>query len=82
MVYKEHVGEDKQGNSMPFEVTYSIHEDPLIKCPKCESNTKRLIGKNVRFETPVDVDWEKNPKDLSEKSFKQFQKAKKVKYRW
>ena len=65
-----------------FEVTYSIHEDPLIKCPKCESDTKRLIGKNVMFETPVDVEWEKDPKDLTEKSFKQFQKAKKVKYRW
>ena len=39
-----------------FEVTYSIHEDPLIKCPKCESDTKRLIGKNVMFETPVDVE--------------------------
>jgi len=34
------------------------------------------------FETPVDVDWEKNPKDLTEKSFRQFEKAKKVKYRW
>ena len=65
-----------------FEVTYSIHEDPLIKCPKCESDTKRLIGKNVMFETPIDVEWEKDPSDLSEKSYRQFEKAKKQKFRW
>ena len=34
------------------------------------------------FETPVDVEWEKDPKNLTEKSFKSFNKAKKVKYRW
>ena len=34
------------------------------------------------FETPVDVDWEKDPSDLSEKSFKQYNRAKKVKYKW
>tara|TARA_R100000231_G_C5300981_1_gene157541 strand:+ start:666 stop:773 length:108 start_codon:yes stop_codon:yes gene_type:complete len=34
------------------------------------------------FETPVDVDWEKDPSDLSEKSFKQYNSAKKMKYRW
>ena len=65
-----------------FEVTHKITDDPLIKCPKCASDAKRQIATNVQFETPVDVDWEKNPKDLSEKSFKQFQKAKKQKFRW
>ena len=52
-----------------FEVTYSIHEDPLIKCPKCSSHTKRLISKNVSFETPVDVEWEKT-QGLNRKIFR------------
>ena len=34
------------------------------------------------LETPIDVDWEKDPSNLSEKSFKQYEKAKKIKYRW
>jgi len=65
-----------------FEVTHKITEDPLIKCPKCQSNTKRQISKNVRFETPVDVEWQQDPSNLTEKSFKQYQKAKKQKFRW
>jgi len=68
--------------SFEWEVSHSITEDPLIKCPKCNSDAKRQIGKNIRFETPVDVEWQKDPSNLSEKSFKQFNKAKKVKYRW
>lgn len=65
-----------------YEIEHKITEDPEIMCPKCNFICKRQISKNVAFETPVDVEWEKNPKNLSEKSFKQFQKAKKVKYRW
>ena len=53
-----------------------------IKCPKCNSDSKRQIAKRVMFETPVDVEWEKDPSDLTEKSYREFQKAKKVKYRW
>lgn len=65
-----------------FEITHKITEDPLIKCPKCNSDTKRLISKNVAFETPVDVEWTKDPKDLSPKSFKQFNQMKRKKFRW
>jgi len=68
--------------SFEWEVSHSIMEDPLIKCPKCNSQAKRQIGKNIKFETPVDVKWEKDPSDLSEKSYRQFEKAKKKKYRW
>ncbi len=65
-----------------FEITHKITEDPLIKCPKCQSNTKRLISKNVSFETPIDVEWEKDPSNLSAKAHKQFAEAKKRKFRW
>jgi len=37
---------------------------------------------NVMFETSVDVDWNGDPSDLSEKSFKQYNEAKKIKYKW
>jgi len=65
-----------------YEITHKISEDPEILCPKDSVVCKRQISKNVMFETPVDVDWEKNPKDLSEKSFRQYEKAKKQKFRW
>jgi len=65
-----------------FEVTHKITEDPLIKCPKCDSQSKRQIATNVMFETPVDVEWEKDPSNLTEKSFKQYQQAKKQKFKW
>ncbi len=65
-----------------FEVTHNITEDPVITCIRCDSPSKRQISSNVMFETPVDVDWEKDPSDLSEKSFKQYNSAKKMKYRW
>ena len=39
-------------------------------------NAKRLIGKNVMFETPVDVEW-KRPKNLTEKSFKSITEPRK-----
>ena len=65
-----------------YEITHKITEDPEILCPKDNVICKRQISQNVRFETPVDVDWEKDPKDLSESSFKQYQKAKKQKFQW
>lgn len=65
-----------------FEVTHKITDDPVIMCLLCASPTKRQIGSNVMFETPVDVEWEKNPNDLTEKSYKQFNDAKKIKYKW
>lgn len=65
-----------------FEVTHKITEDPLIKCPKCESHSKRLVSKNVMFETPIDVEWEKDPSDLSPKAIKQYNEMKKKKFRW
>jgi hypothetical protein len=34
------------------------------------------------FETPIDVEWEKDPGDLTESSFKKYTEAKKRKYRW
>jgi hypothetical protein len=34
------------------------------------------------FETPVDVEWEKDPSDLSASSYKSYEKAKKRKLRW
>lgn len=65
-----------------YEIEHKITEDPEIMCPKCNFLCRRQISKNVIFETPVDVEWEKDPKNLSKKSFKQYQKAKKVKYKW
>jgi len=65
-----------------YEIEHKITDDPEILCPKDSVICKRQISKNVRFETPVDVEWEKDPKDLSEKSFKQYQQAKKRKYQW
>ena len=65
-----------------FEITHKITDDPVIRCLLCDSPTKRQIGSNVMFETPVDVEWEKNPNDLTEKSYKQFNDAKKIKYKW
>ena len=64
------------------EISHSINSDPEILCPACKSIMKRLISRNVMFETPVDVEWQKDPSDLTEKSFRQFEKAKKTKYRW
>lgn len=68
--------------STTYEITHKITEDPEILCPKDNVACRRQISSNVIFETPVDVDWTKNPKDLSPKSFKQYQQAKKVKYKW
>ena len=65
-----------------FEITHKITEDPIIKCIRCDSHTQRQISKNVMFETPIDVDWNGDPKDLSPKSFQQYQEAKKIKYKW
>ena len=65
-----------------FEVTHKITEDPVITCIRCDSPTKRQVSKNVMFETPVDVDWDGDPSDLSEKSFKQYNEARKIKYKW
>ena len=65
-----------------FEVNHRISEDPLIKCVKCNSQCKRLIASNVMFETPVDVEWEKDPSGLSAKSYKKYNEAKKRKFRW
>jgi len=68
--------------STTYEITHKITEDPEILCPKDNVACRRQMSSNVIFETPVDVDWTKNPKDLSPKSFKQYQQAKKVKYKW
>lgn len=65
-----------------YEITHKITDDPEILCPKDNAVCKRQIAKNVMFETPVDVEWEKDPSNLTEKSFRSFNKAKKVKYRW
>ena len=64
------------------EVNHKITEDPEIKCPKCNSLMQRQISKNVMFETPVDVEWEKDPSDLTATSYKKYTEAKKRKYRW
>ena len=65
-----------------FEITHKITDDPVIACLLCGSPTKRQIGSNVMFETPIDVEWDKDPSNLSEKSFKQYNEAKKIKYKW
>ena len=65
-----------------YEITHKITEDPEIKCPKCNFLCNRQISKNVTFETPVDVEWEKDPSDLTTKSYQKYQEAKKRKFRW
>lgn len=64
------------------EITHKIDEDPDIHCPKCNAYMKRQISVNVMFETPVDVEWEKDPSNLSAKSYKKYSEAKKRKFRW
>lgn len=65
-----------------FEITHSILDEPKIDCPVCQSFCTRQISKNVMFETPMDVEWEKDPSDLTQKSLDKFNKAKKKKFRW
>jgi len=65
-----------------YEITHKITEEPEILCPKDSMICKRQIGTNIMFETPVDVEWEKDPSNLSEKSYRQFEKAKKQKFKW
>ncbi len=72
----------KENCELLFEVTYGIKEEPKVECPKCNSPTQRQISRNVMFETPVDVEWEKDPNDLSVSSYKSYEKAKKRKFRW
>jgi putative FmdB family regulatory protein len=64
------------------EITHRIDINPEINCPKCQSVMLRQISKNVMFETPVDVEWEKDPSDLSASSYKKYSEAKKKKFRW
>lgn len=65
-----------------YEINHKITEDPEILCPKDNFICKRQISANVSFETPVDVEWTKNPADLSASSLNKFNKAKKKKFRW
>jgi len=65
-----------------YEITHKINEDPEILCPKDKFICKRQISRNVAFETPVDVEWEKDPKDLSASSLKRYNQARKKKFRW
>ena len=65
-----------------YEIEHKITEDPEIMCPKCSFICKRQISTNVSFETPVDVEWEKNPANLSTSSYDKYNKAKKKKFRW
>jgi len=65
-----------------YEIEHKITEDPEIMCPKCTFKCQRQISTGVSFETPVDVEWEKNPKDLSPSSYRAYNKAKKKKFKW
>ena len=65
-----------------FEVTYGIKEEPVIKCIKCKSITKRQISKGVMFETPMDIEFEGDPSELSKKGLAKVARAKKTKFRW
>lgn len=65
-----------------FEINHKITEEPQILCPKDSFICKRQISKNVAFETPVDVEWTKDPAGLSASSLNKFNKAKKKKFRW
>ena len=65
-----------------YEITHKITDEPEILCPKCSFICKRQISANVMFETPVDVEWEKDPSDLTTKSYQKYQEAKKRKFRW
>ncbi len=65
-----------------FEVTYRITEEPDVKCIKCESPTKRQISRGVMFETPMDIEFEGDPSELSKKGLAKVARAKKTKFRW
>jgi putative FmdB family regulatory protein len=65
-----------------YEITHKITEEPEILCPKDNSICRRQISQNVMFETPVDVEWEKDPSDLTVTSYKKYSEAKKRKFRW
>ena len=61
---------------------YPLYTDVMASPEFIAETSRTLRAELANFETPVDVEWEKDPSDLSEKSFRQFEKAKKQKFRW
>jgi len=49
-----------------FEVTHSIHEDPVIKCEKCKAVSTRQIPTRINLYGTVGVDWNTDPSKVSQ----------------
>lgn len=62
-----------------FEVVHSINEDPIIKCEKCSSKTKRLISGQKYLYGTVGIDWNTNPASASQSMRDKAKKASKRK---
>ena len=49
-----------------FEVTHSIHEDPVINCEKCKAVSNRQISSRVNLYGTVGIDWNTDPSKVSQ----------------
>ena len=62
-----------------FEVTHSIHEDPIIKCEKCGAKSQRQISSRIYMFGTVGVDWNTDPSKVSDSMKDKAKKAAKKK---
>ena len=62
-----------------FEVRHSIHEDPIIKCEKCNAKSQRQISSRIYMFGTVGVDWNTDPSKVSDSMKAKAKKASKKK---
>ena len=62
-----------------FDVRHSIHEDPIIKCEKCNAKSQRQISSRVYMYGTVGVDWNTDPSKVSQSMKDKASKASKRK---
>lgn len=65
-----------------FEVTHSIYEDPEIKCEKCKAISNRQISSRVNFYGTVGIDWNTDPRKVSQSMRDKAKKASKRKVKF
>ena len=65
-----------------LEKEHSIKEDPEILCIQCNSLCKRIISSNILFQTPIDIDWQEDPKNAGNVQQRKFNAAKRKKQIW
>ena len=65
-----------------FEVTHSIHEDPVINCEKCKAVSNRQISSRVNLYGTVGIDWNTDPSKVSSSMRDKAKKAAKRKVKF